>query len=219
MRIAFPMRCAITLCALLVGLSGCTLLPHSEPVTLYQLPAARMTQDSALLPGIAPQTALCLATPQATGLLTGNRIVVVQDSALSTYPGARWNVAMPLLWRDYLLDAFQRDGRIPHLCTEQEAILTDYVLNATLDACHYRHDAQSPQVILRMTLRLVSTKNQRMIASQQFTLHEPVAGQQIDALVGAFGRAGNRLAAAVIPWTVAKIAGHQTHRPSCAALQ
>jgi cholesterol transport system auxiliary component len=108
----------LVLLGLLATLTACSILPDSEPLRIYLLPTSTPPQQASE-PTL--QHSLRIHTPQASRVLSSPRIAVVpQGNQISSYGGARWSDAAPVLLRDRLIEAFQRDGRMPSVSNEQQ---------------------------------------------------------------------------------------------------
>jgi len=187
---------------LLAGsLGACALLPESEPLKLYLLPSEART---------APQSAtarldltLQVDTPDASQALSTDRIAVVpQPNQLSSYRGARWSDAAPRLFRDRLIEAFQRDGRMPSVVNEDTDLDADLVLSSDLRAFQSVYVNGAPQVVIQLHAMLVSRHDQRTVTSRGFEIRQPSTGSDIESVVEAFGRASDALSRQVIDWTI-----------------
>ncbi|MBR9857472.1 MAG: hypothetical protein GYB38_07175 [Gammaproteobacteria bacterium] len=181
-------------------LSGCSLLPASPPVTFYRLPPPTLAPSSA--PGI--ELTLRITRPETSGLLAGNRILVVpQDNQLSAYQGVRWVSPVPVLWRDQLIDTFRQDGRIRHISGDADSLQAELELGGSLRAFNSEYRQGRPLVIIRFDAQLVDPRDRRILASRRFEVTEPVPGVEVPAVVVAFGVAHERLARELLDWLLA----------------
>lgn len=190
--------------AILLSLVGCGLVPERTPIVLYELPARSLDP--------APQTderieaTLRLATPRATGLLDGSRILVVPlPNQPRAYEGSRWADGMPQLIHNRLLDAFQDDGRIMHLVHDDSAVSADTELLSDLRTFHSEYQDDLPVATLRLDVRLIDTRSQRILASRRFVQQQRAESEAIPDVVDAFGMAADRLARGLVDWTAAQI--------------
>ncbi|MBL1376701.1 ABC-type transport auxiliary lipoprotein family protein [Zobellella iuensis] len=189
---------------LLLSLSGllgaCSVLPEPTPLTLYRLPPSGQVATEA-----GPRlTALRLARPAATDALGGNRLLVLAaDHSYQAYPRARWAAPVPLLWRDWLLDAFWRDGRVSRLSSDGDGLQVGLELGGVLRALNVEMREGGPVAVIRYDARLVDTGSRQILASRRFEAEEPMAGPAEAEAVAALGRAANRLARALIDWSLA----------------
>lgn len=193
---------------LLAGLlAGCSVLPKSAPVELYQLPSA-LPQPAVGAGGSAQRPeSLRVTRPAAGSLLAGQRIIVLPaGDQVSHYKGAQWSEPAPLLLRNRLLDALRSDGRIAQLSSDDRMLQADFELDGELRAFQSVYRDGSPQVLLRLDLRLVRPATQRIVASRRFEQLQPASDSALPAVVSAFGQASDRLALQVADWSVEQIA-------------
>ncbi|MDR0634969.1 MAG: ABC-type transport auxiliary lipoprotein family protein [Azoarcus sp.] len=190
------------LCAF--SLAACSILPAPSPVDIYLLPAAPLVPSA---DDRAPRAwSLRLVRPDASGQLTGQRILVVPEpNRVSVYKGASWHESAPLLLRGRLFDAFRADARASALSTDEMRTFADFELGSELNAFHseYRHGGGTPEAVIRLDTRLIDTASRRIVASRAFEIRETAADSSIPAVVAAFGVATDRLAAELVAWTIA----------------
>lgn len=198
------MKASLRLLALAAAVSlasACSILPQSEPVDLYRLPVNQPSRVAAPL-----DWSLRLNKPLASEVLAGPRIAVIpQGDVVSSYKGARWSDAAPVLLRNRLLDGFQRDGQVQRLSADDSNLQADYELAGELQAfqSEYRPDG-AVEVVIRYDARLVQGRSQRILASKRFEIRQPLAARQVSAVVAGFGAAGDQLVGQVVNWTVAQ---------------
>ncbi|SME88179.1 MULTISPECIES: ABC-type transport auxiliary lipoprotein family protein [unclassified Pseudomonas] len=186
--------------------SACSILPPSEPVDLYRLPVNQPSRVATPL-----DWSLRLNKPLASEVLAGPRITVIpHGDVVSSYKGARWSDAVPVLLRNRLLDGFQRDGQVQRLSADDSNLQADYELAGELQAfqSEYRQDG-AVEVVIRYDARLVQGRSQRILASKRFEIRRPLADKQVAAVVAGFGAASDQLAGQVVAWTVAQAAQAQ----------
>ncbi|MFQ3787333.1 ABC-type transport auxiliary lipoprotein family protein [Halomonas sp. A29] len=190
--------------AIVLSLAGCNLVPERTPVTLYELPAHSLEPSRHAEQRI--EATLRLATPRASGLLDSSRILVVPlPNQPRVYEGARWADDMPQIMRNRLLDAFQDDGRITHLVHDDASVSTDLELLSDLRTFHSEYVDGLPVATLRLDVRLIGTRSQRVLASRRFVQQQQVASEAIPAVVDAFGAAADRLARELVDWTATQM--------------
>lgn len=180
-------------------LAGCTLLPEREALDLYTLPPSSL---SAAGDGTSIDGGLRFARPGTSDALDGNRILVSSDGiSYQAYPGARWAASVPLLWRDWLLDAFWRDGRFAGLSASSDVLQADHELGGMLRALHVEHGDEGPgEAVIRFDARLIDTMDRSIVAARRFEARHPVEGTQAIEAARALGAAADRLAAELIDW-------------------
>ncbi|MBF8740445.1 MULTISPECIES: ABC-type transport auxiliary lipoprotein family protein [Pseudomonas] len=196
------MKPSLRLLALAATLSlatACSILPQSEPVDIYRLP---VNQAGRTVPPL--DWSLRLNKPLASETLAGPRIAVIpQGDVISSYKGARWSDPVPLLVRNRLLDGFQRDGRVQRLSADDSNLQADYELVGELQAFQSEYRAGGAvEVVIRYDARLVQGRSQRILASHRFEVRQPLADEQVAAVVAGFGTASDQLVAQLVDWTV-----------------
>ncbi|MBC53898.1 MAG: hypothetical protein CMQ34_08695 [Gammaproteobacteria bacterium] len=191
-----------------VTLSACQILPERPEVTLFQLPPSTLTR--------APDASdmrvgsLRLDRPGTSDALGGSRILVLTtDNSFETYAGARWSAPVPSLWRDWLLDAFWRDGSISQLSVAADGLQAQFELGGMLRALHTEFRDGRTQGVIRYDALLIDTRSREIVASQRFEAREPTADNTAAAAVAALGVAADALAGELIDWTVGQV--HNQH--------
>jgi len=191
-----------TLCA--IGtfslLTACSILPKSQPVQVYLLPAHNQPASQAA----AVSWSLRLNTPQTSQALNSTRIAVVpQANEFSTYAGSSWSDPAPRLLRNHLLNAFQNDGRVSALSSDDANLQADLQLGGELQAFQSEYRDGNVSVVIRLQALLIDSR-QRILASQRFEIIQPVDGTAVTEVVSAFGQASDQLAGQVLQWVLAQ---------------
>lgn len=186
---------------LAAGLLGaCSILPQSEPLDVYLLPAAQLPAQTQRV-----DWALRINSPSSNQLLDGTRIVVLPEpERVNTYQGVRWSERTPQLLQARLLDAFHDDGRIRALSSDAQRLQADLELVSELRAFHSQYQGERPEALIQLDVRLVDARDQRILASRRFSATQPASDSSVPAVVAAFGQAGDRLSRELVDWTVAE---------------
>ena len=185
---------------LLTLLSACSILPEPEQLRIFLLPSSESTQAAA---GPQSRQALRIVTPQASRILSTSRIAVVpQNNEISAYRGARWSDAAPVLLRDRLVEAFQRDGRLPSASDEDDNLPADLSLHSDLRAFQSVYVEGAPQVLIRLDARLVNQLDHQILAHRRFEIRQPSTDPSVESVVEAFGQASDRLSRELLDWTL-----------------
>jgi cholesterol transport system auxiliary component len=193
---AFPKAAALCLLTLL---SACSIIPQAEPLQVYRLPSQASQPSSA--PALT--WSLRINSAQASQALDNARITVLPEGNLiSNYANSRWSDSAPRLLRNHLLNAFQNDGRLPALSSNDDNLQADLSLGGELQAFQSEYHQGAVTVRVRLQARLIDSRSQRIIASQRFEVRQPVQGVKVPAVVIAFGQASDQLAAQVLQWTL-----------------
>lgn len=189
-------RLSLLLAASLLG--ACSILPQSEPLDIYLLPAAALPARTQ-----AVDWSLRIGTPSSGELLDGTRIVVLPEPGrINTYQGARWSERTPQLMRQRLLDAFQDDARVKALSTEDQHLQADLELVSELRSFQSQYRDGRPEALIQLDVRLVDVRAQRILASRRFSVSQAAGDTSVAAVVAAFGQAGDQLSRELVDWTL-----------------
>lgn len=179
-------------------LSACSILPQSEPLDIYLLPATTLPAQTQTV-----EWSLRINTPSSGELLDGTRIVVLPEPGrINTYQNARWSERTPQLVRLRLLDAFKDDGRIKALSTEDQHLQADLELVSELRSFQSQYRDGRPEAQIQLDVRLVDVRAQRILASRRFNVSQVASDTSVAAVVAAFGQAGDQLSRELVDWTL-----------------
>ena len=185
----------------LAGLLGaCSILPKSEVLSFYRLPASALPAHNA-----SPRSdwALRVNKPYSNQLLDSTRIAVLRPGdQISAYQGVRWSDRAPLLLRDRLIDAFLDDGRLKAVSSDESRLQADLELDGDLRAFHSEYQNGRPAARILFEARLVQSGSLRILASRRFEVSQAASDTSVPAVVNAFGQAGDQLAREVLEWTL-----------------
>ncbi|MCO3517941.1 ABC transporter [Pseudomonas aeruginosa] len=127
--------------------------------------------------------------------------------------GARWSDPAPSLLRDRLMQAFQADGRVRGLSSDDSNLQADFELGGDLRAFQTEYPNGQASALIRYDARLVRTDDKRVVASRRFEVSQPVDGKKVAAVVSAFGKAGDTLSAQVLDWTLRQASAQPAVQP------
>lgn len=199
---------ALSMAALIGNLPGCTLLPESTPLRLFQLPRAALPDMGS---GLNLHRSLRIHSPQASGLLSGPRIAVLPGGGeITSYQGARWADRAPTLVRDQLVDLFRQSNRFDSVDGGEDRLPADLELFGDLLAFQSEYVQGQPQVLIRFDAQLLIGGAQRRVASQRFEVRKASAGPAIEEVVQAFGVASDQLARQLLLWTLKQTSPEKT---------
>lgn len=186
----------------LVFLAGCSVLPKSEPLTVYALPQAQVTDASARTPP-DQQWSLRVQTPYSNRMLNSSRIVVWPDnSEISVYKGARWSDPAPVLLRNRLVNAFRTQAAIAAVTNDSTHVMADLEFGSDLNRFQVEYLDGVPIVHIQLDAFLVNPSGAHIVASQRFSVKRPARGKEVPDVVLAFGEAADRLAVDVVAWVL-----------------
>ncbi|MDQ7731358.1 ABC-type transport auxiliary lipoprotein family protein [Halomonas sp. SpR1] len=188
--------------ATLLFSTGCSILPESEPATLYRLPTCDL--PSAAASSNSANQRLGIAEPEAGHLLSSNRMVVYPErNVVNVYAGARWHEDAPDLIKARLITGLQQSqlfagvgsDRLPHdllLLSELRHFESDYVTNP-------------PTVKVQLDVQLVSPENRTPLAANNFSASAQASSVDIAVVVDAFGSASDELTEQLAAWLAQQI--------------
>ncbi|ODT80140.1 MAG: hypothetical protein ABS69_06775 [Nitrosomonadales bacterium SCN 54-20] len=187
--------------AVLLFVSACSILPATENLEIYQLPAAEPPSYSS---GDSLPWTLRLATPYSSYITDSPRVLALrQGNQLSSYKGIRWSDPAPVLLRNRLAAAFRADGRFNSVSNgSSNNLATDLELGGDLSAFQVEYTNGGPQATIRFYATLSQPLRNRIVAARGFEVSEPVQSRGTSEIITAFGLGADRLAAEIIDWTV-----------------
>ncbi len=221
--------------AALATLGACSILPEAQVLQVYLLPVHNPPASAAAgggggappppppphhppppppPPGPPLDWSLRIARPRTSLVLESPRIAVrPHGDEISVYQGARWSDPAPSLLRDRLMQAFQADGRVRGLSSDDSNLQADFELGGDLRAFQTEYPNGQASALIRYDARLVRTDDKRVVASRRFEVSQPVDGKKVAAVVSAFGKAGDTLSAQVLDWTLRQASAQPAVQP------
>jgi len=179
--------------------SACNVLPEREPVALYRLPPP-LLENSATGPLLS---ALRIDRPVTSEALAGNRLLILTgDNQFQAFAGMRLAAPVPLLWRDWLVDAFWRDGRTAGLSVASQGLRAPLELGGVLRSFHVDLTGAQPAAVIEFDATLIDTVNRQIVASRRFETRRVMAVVEESAAVTALGLAASQLVVELIDWVV-----------------
>ena len=189
--------------ALLVvaGLGGCALLGGSrQPVTVYSPEPAVVADPS--WPRADWQ--LAIARPEASRTLDSLRIAVrPTPGELQVYKGASWARSPGEQLEDAILHGLEDSNRIRSVARASSGIAADYTLITELRHFEAEYAGRPmPSAVVEVTAKLVSTRDQSVVASRTFRQEVPATDAATAAVADAFGKALGQVVAALDGWVL-----------------
>ena len=180
-------------------LCTCSFLPEQVPVDLYQLPPPSLGPAAG-----GPQSlTLRIDRPITSEALGGNRLLILtSDNQYQAFPDMRLATPVPLLWRDWLLDAFWRDGRVASTSAASEGLQADLELGGMLRSFHVENNGGPAEAVIQYDATLIRTIDRSIIASRRFESRQPLPVVDVPSAVDALGSAANNLARELIDWSI-----------------
>ncbi|GAB3294433.1 ABC-type transport auxiliary lipoprotein family protein [Pseudidiomarina andamanensis] len=179
--------------------TGCSVLPEAKPIDFYTLQPARVTtSDSVQLSNIR------IAEPELTDALQLERIVRITDQgSVLAYPNAKWSTSIATLWQSWLLDALWRDSRFEHISSAQQGLDSDWQLSGRLQSLHIEETSAGSIAVVRYDAQLIDVQQRKIIKSESFTAHVPVAGEKTSQAIAAISAASLKIGESLLEWLAA----------------
>ncbi|MEA2117596.1 ABC-type transport auxiliary lipoprotein family protein [Halovibrio sp. HP20-50] len=187
---------AILSAALLLS-SGCSILPDSEPATLYRLPASDL--PSVATSSNSASQRLGVAAPEAGHLLSSNRIVVYPErNIVNVYESARWSENAPDLLQARLINGLQQSqlfasvgsDRLPH----------ELLILSELRHFQSEYDNGLPSAKIALDVQLIEAQSRKPLAAHSLSARSQASSVEIADVVEAFGRASDELTEQLANW-------------------
>lgn len=195
----------VTLAALVLS-AGCSILPESNPATLYRLPSPATLSEHTTATLLVK---LGIATLEAGHLLNSNRIVVYPEgNVVNVYEGVRWHEDAPEMLQARLISDLQQrqlftgvsSDRLPH----------DILLLSELRHFQSEYDTSPPSIHLQLDVQLVNTQHRKPLAATSFVIRTRANSPEIPDVVNAFGAASDALAEQLSAWIAAQSSSLRT---------
>jgi len=171
--------------AVALALAACA----SAPSTNYDLTAAKPAPTRAL------RAQIRIGQPTATAELDSDHILVRETPlTLATLADARWQEALPGLFRARLAQSFQNAGLARAL--DGGAANADYEVD--LDIRAFEFDAETKEAHVDIAAWIVSLGSGRIAADQVFTLRAPVASTGAADVAAALNQAASTVMTGIV---------------------
>jgi cholesterol transport system auxiliary component len=202
---ATPNRSAamrLAACALLVLLSGCSLLggKPKEAITVFSLDPRVAAEAS--WPTVPWQ--LALNTPTASRMDDSVRITVrPSPHEVQVYKGASWSKRPSEMLGDAVLRALEDSGKIAAVARQGSGIGSDYKL--LLDIRRFESDYAGqavPAATIEVNAKLLHGQDPQVVLSRTFLQAQPAAGVAVADVVAAFEHALTEVSRDIGGWAL-----------------
>ncbi|MGB1951637.1 MAG: ABC-type transport auxiliary lipoprotein family protein [Marinobacter sp.] len=187
----------LTALGLALALSGCTVFPDREPPRVMDLALSDVT--AATTSGYS--RSLRVDTPLATEPFDSSRILTKPSpNEYQMYGKVRWRDTAPVLVRELIIGALRQEGRFDGVISETSPAASDLTLTSDLYGFH--SESRDGKVRVKITLygQIMDNRSRTTLCTRNFEVSEPAVAGDIDAVVGAFGAAGDDLRRQVRNW-------------------
>ena len=185
--------------ACLAPLVGCSMLTDPPAPDMYRLTPADLD------PAVSPvrRGSLAIGMPSAPQNLDSDRIALTRGATRFDYfADSTWTDRVPALLQILLVEAFETDGRIANVWTNQDAMTAGYLLQTAVRAFTARYDSAAvrpPVVEVSLDVRVLRQPAQRTEGRTSVTEQQDASRNDLASVVRAFdiatGKALNRCVA------------------------
>lgn len=171
--------------------------------------AAKSLDTYDLMPAAGARTGrrsgatLLIASPEASGAIASDRIMIKPDAQSITYlPNARWSDELPLVVQSLLIRSISGTGRIGYVGRSDGGPVPDTALLVRLDAFQVVKTDLQFEAIVEIALTLIDDKDQTVIATRDFAQKAIVVDDSPANLVAGFQRVLDVLLPAMADWVL-----------------
>ncbi|MFP4518636.1 MAG: ABC-type transport auxiliary lipoprotein family protein [Oceanicaulis sp.] len=203
-------------CAALAGAGCVSLLPESEPDTLYRLAGVDLDET---VSAAAPVTVIIdrIAAPRG---LAGDRIALLRGDAIAYMAGAAWISPAPQLVESAVLDAFYETAPLITPARAEDGVSARYELDVELrhfEAEYDRGEGAAPLVRAALRARLIDRDTRSLAAARTVERTARAAQNRQSAIVAAFSSAAGDAARELAGWTEEAICRGEAPPEACGA--
>jgi len=174
-------------------ISGCSVLPKPEPVTIDQY-VLEYTPGRPVTESVDDLPVLIVTAPRAHGGYDTHRIAYMkQEFGLRYYTRSRWADTPARMLAPLTADAMQATGQFQALYAAPGSIAANYRLDTELIRFHQDFTVQPSVVHITMRAQLVDLKESLVAGTQQFDIVEPAATDDSYGSVVAANKAVSRM--------------------------
>ncbi|WP_309044415.1 ABC-type transport auxiliary lipoprotein family protein [Marinobacter sediminicola] len=179
------------------SMAACTVFPVPEAPRVMVFPTPHTLNGNTA----SRSESLRIDTPMASDPYNSSRILAKPlPWEFRVYGGVRWRDTVPILVRDMLAGAFRASASFQHVVMDPAPGSADLSLSTEINAFHAINQGDSARVTLSVYGQLVDNRSQAILCSNSFTVSTPAEDTSIEAVVLAFGNAGEQLANELIAW-------------------
>lgn len=189
-------------------LAGCiSLLPENIPSTVYRLstpePSGELRNEAVIVGVQRP------LTPRA---LSGAQIALSQDRGQLVFAeGAEWITPVPRLVQDLIVESMDAFEPLLIASRPEDGVRAEFELATELrsfEANYLNGPNAAPTAVVRMRTRLIRMSDRRLIAVEAIGAQAVARSPRIGDIVAAFDAAAQEAAANVAQWTAEQVAAH-----------
>jgi cholesterol transport system auxiliary component len=206
MRLALTRRLGFGVAALVLLIApGCiSVLPDSEPDTLYRLTTADIGGAG---PAEGAATVIVGALDAPRGL-AGDRIALQRDGQIAYMAGAAWLSPAPDLLQSAIIDAFYLNAPALAPAGVTDGVNARFDLDLQLrhfEAVYDQGEGAAPTIRVGMRARLIDRDTRMLIGAQTLDANVRARANRQSDIVEAFSRASSQAARQLADWTQAQV--------------
>jgi cholesterol transport system auxiliary component len=189
---------SLVLLPLVTGCGG--LLPKPPERQVYRLMPTPVFRTS--LPRVEAQ--LLVATPTALSAFDTSRIALGRSAiTLEYFADSEWTDRAPFVVQAALIDAFEKSRAFSGISSESSGLQADFVLATEIRdfAAIYDSPNGPARVRVQLNAELVRMPGRKILAETVVTAESTAAGNDIPAVVQAFGGALGGAVSDLVTWT------------------
>ncbi|CAK0760617.1 cholesterol transport system auxiliary component [Azospirillaceae bacterium] len=120
----------------------------------------------------------------ASGILASERNLLYRDMRVAnetrTYPRYFWEEQPAVMIRDRVARFLQESGRFRNVVGRDRHILADVTLEGTLESLEQRVDEKKSEIVLRMSITALRTKDDRVLSNRSYEVVTPTESLEIE---------------------------------------
>lgn len=165
-------------------LTGCSILSREEPLPLYAL------ESGAFEPTHDLSTSLAIDVPLSDASLNTARIALTPSPYRRDYlADGEWPERLPKVFQEVLLQGFAQKWGSVNVNRLSIGLETTYVLNTEIqDFSVHQLDTTTPEVRLKVTMKLVHLRERKVIAARTFSERTAITSPTMEGIVLAFNQ-------------------------------
>ena len=187
---------------LCLGLIGCSILPSSEALDIYELRA----------PSDLPSTdrpiarVVTVELPETTGTLDTDRILIRPDNLQAQYlPDVRWGEDTPVMVQTLMLRSLQATGGLTYVGRRPLGSGGDFAIVSDIIDFQAEAVGETVSIHLSVEVRIVRERDAQIVAGRTFRAEVPTDSTATEDLIAGFDAAADQVFTDFTLWTMARL--------------
>lgn len=180
-----------------VLVSACSILPSNPPLETYRLAPSQVQVQ------VRPShLSLSIPEPYANRVIAHQRLAVITDNnEVLAYDGVRWEDVAHKVFRDRLVEDFQRTNAYKTILINDEQINVDRSLRLDVQAYQLQYKQGKPFVVMAVNATLVNRRTGDVLASRHFHAEQEANSAQLSTILPVFSQLNDQMNTEIIQWT------------------